>query len=448
MTSPLGRHIIGRLVALEDELVAFRRELHRHPEPAFEEVRTTSLLVARLRRAGLAPRVLPEGTGVVCDIVPRVPRSRGAVGDRGFVALRSDIDALPVQDTKSVAYRSNVPGVSHACGHDVHTAALLGAGLVLAELAEAGELATPVRLLFQPGEEVLPGGALRAIAAGVLADVDAMFAQHCDPAVEVGRIALLDGPITSGQDEFVLTAEGRGGHSSRPHLTEDLVHAMSGMMSALPHVVRRFAPQDGLVFTWTLVRAGEALNVIPTRGTLGGSLRTMNPTAWERIPEALADQFEGAARAGDGVRWTFDLSRRPPVVNTVVDGSRAAVLDLFGTEAVAETQQSLGGEDFAWYLSGTRGVPEVPDTLGVPGNLARLGVRPRGTDAESFAHLHQGRFDVAEEAIGVGAAYLARMGAGSPDDPAVAGDSASSPNRLSVVAGQGPAPGLDRRRRR
>jgi len=401
----LSARISRKIGEIDEELVAFRRDLHRHPEQAFEETRTTSRLYERLRQAGLKPDVLPCGTGIVCDVVPI------AEEERRFVALRADIDALAIEDTKSVPYRSSVDGLSHACGHDVHATSLLGAGLVLAELRDRGLLPRPVRLVFQPGEEVLPGGALRAIAAGVLSDVDAIFALHCDPAVEVGRIAVLEGPITSGQDELVLTAGGRGGHGSRPHLTEDLLHAVTGMMSNLPDVVRRFSPQDGLVFTWTMIRAGEALNVIPTEATLGASLCTMNPTAWERIPEVLTDQFERAARVAGDVRWTLRLSRRPPVVNTLVGRSRAAVVDLFGEQAVAETRQSLGGEDFAWYLRGTEGVPAVPDTAGVPGNLARLGIRPPTVEAASFAHLHQGDFDVSERAIGVGAAYLAHIAA-------------------------------------
>src|SRR4051794_14617490 len=190
----------------EDDLSAVRRRIHANPELGRKEFVTTALLVERLERAGLSPKVLDAGTGVVCDI---------GDGDGPLVLLRADIDALPLPDEKDVSYRSQVPGVCHACGHDVHTAALLGAGLALAEYAD--RLPGRVRLVFQPAEEVMPGGALDVIAQGGMDDVTAIFALHCDPALEVGRVGLKSGPVTAAADTVEVRLWGPGGHTSRPH---------------------------------------------------------------------------------------------------------------------------------------------------------------------------------------------------------------------------------------
>lgn len=180
---------------LRAELVAFRRDLHMNPELGRQEFRTTAAVKARLEQAGLKPRVMPGGTGLLCDIGATDP-------ERPRLALRADLDALPIPDTKRVEYRSTVPGRAHACGHDVHTTVVLGAGLVLAELEREGKLRRPVRLVFQPAEEVMPGGALDAIKADALDGVGRILALHCDPKVEVGRIGLRQGSITSAVDRL------------------------------------------------------------------------------------------------------------------------------------------------------------------------------------------------------------------------------------------------------
>ena len=186
-------------------VVAVRRDLHAHPELAFAETRTTALIVAHLTSLGLAPEVLPTGTGVVCEIG----------SDGPLVALRADIDALPLTDEKAVPYRSTVDGVCHGCGHDAHTAILLGAA---AELA-AQRLPGRIRLIFQPAEETVPGGATSAIAAGVLDGVDQIFALHCDPRLPTGQVGLRVGPITAACDHLDVVLRGAGGHTARPHLT-------------------------------------------------------------------------------------------------------------------------------------------------------------------------------------------------------------------------------------
>ncbi|MFI1582430.1 amidohydrolase [Embleya sp. NPDC020630] len=415
MTKPSALRIIRDIDGFTPELIAFRRDLHMHPEVAFEETRTTEKLVERLREAGLAPRVLSCGTGLICDIVP----TTASAAARRTVALRADIDALPVHDLKDVPYRSTVDGKTHACGHDVHTTALLGAALTLARFREQNLLTRPVRLVFQPAEEVQPGGALVAMRDGLLGDgeVESLHMLHCDPTKEVGRIGVLDGPITSGTDTFHFHAEGKGGHGARPHLTANVPAALIRMANALLAIPSRFAPRDGVVISTPVIHTGHARNIIDPRGELGGTMRTADPEAWERIGAIFAEHVEAAKLAsGSGVTWTQMLHRMPPVVNSLGYRSREAIVDLFGEEAVVDTEQSQGGEDGAWYLKGVSNVPGVPDMPGVPGNLVRLGVRSRGVDPESAAHLHEGDFDVDEEAIGVGAAYLTRMATASMVD--------------------------------
>src|SRR5215469_3392707 len=211
------------LAAREHELIAFRRDLHAHPELGYHEHRTTSRVAQRLAAAGLRPAILPKGTGLIVDI------GEPSAGD-SLVALRADLDALPLNDEKNVPYRSTVPHTCHACGHDVHTSVLLGAGLFLAGQAAAGTLPGRVRLIFQPAEEV-PGGALDVMAAGGIASVDRVFAVHCDPRLEVGKVGTRTGPITAACDKIKVRVTGPGGHTARPHLTADLVYALGKILT-------------------------------------------------------------------------------------------------------------------------------------------------------------------------------------------------------------------------
>ena len=359
----------------EAELVAVRRDLHAHPELGRQEHRTTALLVHRLTGAGLSPKVLTAGTGLVCD----VGRGGGPV-----VVLRADIDALPLEDEKPVPYRSTVPGVCHACGHDVHTTAVLGAGLALA----SGSFDGTVRLVFQPAEELMPGGALDVIADGWLDEVSAVFGLHCDPALEVGRVGLKAGAITAAADSLEVVLSGPGGHTSRPQNTVDLVHVLSHLATGLPEALSRLVdPRAGLCLVWGRISAGVADNAIPRSGVLRGTLRVLDKDAWHAVPELvhrLVDAIVAPYGAHAAVRYTRGV---PPVVNdaaaTALFG--AAVRSSLGNSAAVPTLQSLGGEDFAWYLDK------------VPGAMARLGVRPPG---QAHPHdLHQGSFDVDEAAL-------------------------------------------------
>ena len=381
--------LAGWLARHEKELIALRRDLHAHPELGRQEHRTAGLIADRLSAAGLDPQPLPDVPGLYCDIGS--PAFAGAP----VVMLRADMDALPLADAKDVPYRSTVPGVAHACGHDVHTTVALGAGLALAEYAREHQLPGTVRLVFQPAEETMPGGALDVIDAGVLKPVTAAIALHCDPALDVGQIGLRTGPITSAADALEITLAGPGGHTSRPQNTVDLVYALARLATDLPAALsRRVDPRSALSLVWGQIQAGTVANAIPRTGQLRGTVRTLSRETWEMAPalvERLAEQIAGIYGAQIAVDYVRGV---PPVVNSgeVVDAFQAAVDRVLGHSASASVAQSLGGEDFGWYLTH------------VPGALARLGTRtPGGVTYD----LHQGSFDVDERAIGVGVRFMA-----------------------------------------
>src|SRR6201998_44338 len=205
-----------------DDLVAWRRHIHRYPELGRQEYATTQFVAERWAHAGRNPKVRPGGPGLTCDFGPdHEPK----------IALRADMDALPMAERTGALYTSTMPNVAHACGHDAHTAILLGTALALASVPE---LPVGVRLIFQAAEELMPGGAIDAIAAGVLTGVSRIFALHCDPRLEVGKVAVRPGPITSAADQIEITLYSPGGHTSRPHLTADLVYGLGTLITGLP----------------------------------------------------------------------------------------------------------------------------------------------------------------------------------------------------------------------
>ncbi|MFF9328990.1 M20 family metallopeptidase [Streptomyces sp. NPDC014776] len=375
---------------LRAELVAFRRDLHMHPELGNQEFRTTAAIKARLETAGLRPRVLPSGTGLICDI--GVPADAPLDGGSGVLALRADIDALPIPDTKAdCPYRSTVPDRAHACGHDVHTTVVLGTGLVLAELHRQGRLPRPVRLIFQPAEEVLPGGAVEVIDSGALEGVGRILAVHCDPRVDAGRVGLRAGAITSACDRLEISLDGPGGHTARPHLTTDLVTAAARVVIDVPALVgRRVDTRSGLAVTWGRIESGHAPNVIPQHAELAATVRCLDIEAWRQAPDIVVAAIDEVANL-HGAKSEINYVRGvPPVVNDPASTEllREAMTARRGVESVETTEQSLGGEDFSWYLER------------VPGAMARLGVRTPGE--RTVRDLHQGDFDADESAIQVG----------------------------------------------
>ena len=381
---PLADTAESWLAAHYDDLVAWRRHIHRHPELGRQEFATTQFVADRLVEAGLNPKALPGGTGLICDFGPaHAPR----------IALRADMDALPMAERTGAQYASTVPGVAHACGHDAHTAMLLGAATAL---AGAPELPLGVRLIFQPAEELMPGGALDAIAAGALVGVSRIFALHCDPRLAVGRVAITAGPITSAADSLEITLHSPGGHTSRPHLTSDLVYGMGTVITGLPGVLsRRIDPRHGTVMVWGAANAGVAANAIPQIGTLAGTVRTASRDAWLEM-EALVHDIVSGLLAPLGIEHVLQYRRGvPPVVNEERSTQLMThAIEAVGPDVLADTHQSGGGEDFSWYLED------------VPGAMARLGVW--SGDGPQL-DLHQPTFDLDERALAVGVRVLVNL---------------------------------------
>jgi amidohydrolase len=370
------------------ELIAFRRQLHAHPELSYQERATTDLIAQRLQVAGLEPVLLPNECGLLCDI---------GSGEGPVVGLRADIDALAMDDEKDVPYRSQRPGVAHTCGHDVHATIVLGAGLALAERLQAAGKGR-VRLIFEPAEESLPGGAVEVIDAGGLQDVAAIYGLHCDPKIDVGRIAVREGPLTSATDMVLIDLHGPGGHTARPHLTVDLVREASRVALALPELVgKRLADLGDVLLVFGALRAGDAVNVIPSHAELRGTFRTPFREAWDAAEDAVVAALVELL-ADTGAEWHLDYRRGiPPVVNTRVETERvaAAARAVVGAGGVIEAPQSLGGDSFAWYL-------EM-----IPGSYARLGVHDPSATGERH-DLHSSTFDIDERAIDVGVELLVR----------------------------------------
>ncbi len=380
---------------LEPSIVEFRRDIHAHPELSYDEHRTTERILQTLTEAGLSPVKL-EDTGAYVDI------GEGPI----VLGLRADIDALPLSELTGLDYASRHQGVAHACGHDVHTSVMVGTALALHRVVTrtAGELGQPeldtlggpegltgrIRIIFQPAEERLPGGSLSVIRQGTLEGIPRILAAHCEPRFDVGTIGTRIGAITSAADTIKISLSGRGGHTSRPHLTEDLVYALSTIAVQVPAVLnRRIDVRSAVSVVWGQINAGAAPNAIPGSGYLAGTMRCLDAEVWESAGDLLDDVVQQIAHPF-GVKVHLEHIRGvPPVVNTEAETDLiedAARYEL-GSRAIQLTPQSMGGEDFAWM------------TQLVPGAMLRLGTRTPGGPVYD---LHMGDFAPDERAIGVG----------------------------------------------
>lgn len=356
--------------------IELRRAIHRHPELGRQEFATTSLVASTLDQTGIAPRVRPTGTGLTAD-----------VGEKGsLVAYRADLDALPIFEQTGLPFASELPGLMHACGHDAHTA--IGVGIALA-LQQLGQLPGRVRFIFQPAEELFPGGADEMLREGAVEGVDAIIAMHVDPTLPVGQIGFKTGAITSSSDRFLITVDGPGGHTARPHESVDTIFAAGQVITQLPALLDRLVDaRTPLSLVFGRVQGGHVGNVIPTSVELTGTCRLLDREAWERMPklvERLVQDIVAPLGADATVHYEVGI---PPVVNDqfVVAESEFAVSRILGTQAVAETHASLGAEDFSYFVQE------------IPGALFRLGTQlpDRRTD------LHSAWFDIDEAAIEVG----------------------------------------------
>ncbi|MDR8018815.1 amidohydrolase [Nesterenkonia aerolata] len=367
---------------LEQQLLTMRRELHAHPELSWKELQTTQRIARWLRQAGLEPQLLPTTTGLYVD-----------VGAGPHVAgFRGDIDALPITEFTGLEYASVNDGVAHSCGHDIHTTVMLGLALSLHRLhAETeGGLGGTVRVIFQPAEETMPGGALEVISQKVVEPLPRVFALHCEPRIDVGSIGTRIGAITSAADVVRIEVSGRGGHTSRPHLTEDVVGALAHIAATAPNVLaRRIDVRSAVSLVWGQIHAGSAHNAIPSSGTLTGTMRILDAEDWWRAGDVL-DEIITQCAAPFGVDVDVEHVRGVPPVNNAeaeISVVESAARKVLGDGAVLLAPQSMGGEDFAWM------------THERPGAMFRLGTRaPGGEDYD----LHRGDYIPDERAIGVG----------------------------------------------
>jgi amidohydrolase len=390
MVSDWQRDIDAAVDDAVERMIALRRHLHAHPEPSGEELQTSLHLYQLFDEPGLAVRMGPEGCGLVVE-------SRRQDAERR-IAVRADIDALRIHDQKNVPYRSTVPQVMHACGHDVHTATVFGALTALDRLACDGRLPWPVtwRGIFQPSEET-GGGAKLMIAAGAVEDVDAIFALHVDPTRRAGTIGVRSGVFTASSDAMRVTVAGRGGHAARPHEANDPIAAAAELISTLYQFVPRATDsQDAVVVSFGQIHGGRNANVIPEEVVLEGTVRTLdshvreNTIAHIRRLAAGIEQVTGTRLDVRFVEGTPSVYNDPGLTKLVGD----VAAELLGAENVTEMPRpSMGSEDFADYLQH------------VPGTMFRLGI---AGERRPWPGLHTPTFDVDERCLAIGAKVLAR----------------------------------------
>lgn len=395
MQNSLADRIDDYVDDLFPQMVGVRRWLHSHPELSGREYETTRYLQELIEQHGLTARIGPDQRGLVVDST-----DGPAPSGRGIIALRADIDALPVLDTKQVEYRSSHRGIMHACGHDAHTATVVGALLALKRATGNGILQSPVnwRGIFQPAEESNLG-ALEMISAGALEGVAAIIGLHVDPSRQTGKVGIRTGALTASCDEMHILVEGRGGHGARPHECLDPIAVAAQLVSSIYlFVPRANDSQDPTVVNVCHIHGGENANVIPGEVRLEGTLRTLTDSVRRRTKEHIQQLARGLAEAS-GAKIDIRFVPGPPgVINDVrlTEAIRTCASDLLGEENVEKiVRPSMGGEDFAHYLSR------------VPGAMFRLGSRQSGRSDVTL--LHSPTFDIDEEALRIGAKLLARV---------------------------------------
>lgn len=369
---------------LGERLVALRRAIHSEPELAFNETRTSEKLERELRAVGVDDIRRVARTGLVA----RVPgRERGAA----TVAVRGDIDALPIQEDTDLPYASRIPNVMHACGHDVHATWAVGAAALLRREPAAGD----TLIVLQPAEEI-GRGAAEVIASGALDEVRAIFGAHVDRRFDVGQVVADAGPLAASADTFEIEIIGQGAHAARPHEARDPIVAAASLVSAIQTIVaRRLNPASPGVVTVGAIAAGNAPNVIPDRATLKGTIRAVEPASRKLMQEEL-HRLTASIAAAHGVEAKVSIPEgTPPLVNpeNVITWTRAAVSRVLGESSLAPLGfLNLAGEDFAYYLER------------IPGCFLRIGAREPG--GQTIA-AHSPRFHAAEESIAIGSAVLA-----------------------------------------
>lgn len=374
------------------EFISVRQHLHAHPELSYQEFETSKYVQEKLRSFGISFEIKAT-TGVLGIIKGKNPDSR-------VIALRADMDALPITEENEVSYKSKNPGVMHACGHDVHTTILLGAAKILAELKDEWE--GTVKLLFQPGEERNPGGASFMIKEGVLENPrpQGIYGLHVHPGLALGKLSFRKGRVMASADELYLTIKGKGGHAAAPHLTVDTILVASQLIVSLQQIIsRNNNPLSPSVLSICSIQGGHTTNVIPSEVKLMGTFRAMDEAWRTKAHELIRKQVAGMAEAtGAEIELHIDIGYPTVDNDPVLTGKGWQLAEAYmGKEYVEETEIRMGAEDFGFY------------TQVIPGCFYRLGVR---NEAKGIIHnVHTPRFDIDENAIETGMGMMAWLGA-------------------------------------
>ncbi|MBN8576865.1 MAG: amidohydrolase [Cytophagales bacterium] len=386
-------HLIEKIKSLSSvihpEVVAWRRHLHANPELSYEEVNTAKFVAEKLKSFGLEP-VPMANTGLVALI-------QGKPG-KNTIALRADMDALPIEEKNNVPYKSSKPGVMHACGHDVHTASLLGTAKILSQLTN--EFEGTVKLIFQPGEEKNPGGASYMISEGVLTNPApaSIIGQHVMPLVPVGKVGFREGMYMASSDEIYLKVIGKGGHGAAPELAIDPVVIASHIIVALQQIISRNAsPKQPTVLTFGRIIGEGATNIIPNEVNVAGTFRALNEQ-WrkeglekiEKLAKGLAESMGGQCEVTISHGYPY-LENNPALTRRIRQAAEAYV----GKENVVDIDLTLGSEDFAYY------------SHVVPASFYRLGTRNESRGLTSY--VHSATFDIDEDALQLGPGLMAWM---------------------------------------
>jgi len=386
----MGKTLQAEARRLAPKLKKIRREIHMHPELAYREVRTSRLVAKTLRAAGLEVTTGVAKTGVVALL-------RGGRPGK-TVAMRGDMDALPITEQNNTPYRSRVDGVMHACGHDGNTTTVLGAALILAQRRET--ISGNVKFIFQPSEEAPPGGALPMIRQGVLKKpkVDMILSLHVDSTIPTGKIGVRNGPMMAAADDFWFAVLGEASHGAKPHLGVDAVVLSAQVIQALQAIPsRRVNPVHPVVITCGTIQGGYRRNVIADRVEVEGTIRTLDAKDRKLVPKLVERTLSSVTKASGG-GYEFRYNEGYPILTCdpgVTEIVRLAARDILGRRGIVEiTEPSMGGEDFAFFVNE------------VPGMMFRLGTMNK---EKGFTYpWHHPRFDIDEDALWMGAAVLAR----------------------------------------
>ena len=374
-----------------DEFKSIRHHLHAHPELSYQEFNTSTFIQKKLTEFNIPFTVLAK-TGVVGIVEGKNPTSR-------IIALRADMDALPIQEENDVPYKSTVNGVMHACGHDVHTTCLLGAAKILQELKT--EFEGTVKLIFQLGEEKNPGGASLMIAEGVLENPapTKIIALHVHPGLAVGKLSFKKGRVMASADEIYISIKGNGGHAAAPHLTQDTVLIASQLIVSLQQIIsRNNNPTSPSVLSICSIHGGNATNVIPSEVKLMGTFRAMDETWRYKAHELIKSQAKAIVE-GMGAELDLHIDVGYPTVDSepfLTEQCTQLATTYLGKTNIEETELRMGGEDFGYY------------TQQIPGCFFRLGVR---NESKGIIHnVHTSQFNIDENAIEIGIGIMSWLG--------------------------------------